>query len=103
MKRLALVLLLALAVITVSFAGCLYPDEDDEEEYPGSFKDQVGNVVNIEDVPERIVSLAPSLTEIVFELEIQDMLVGRDEASPIPRPYWMLRSCPPGQLDRTWN
>jgi iron complex transport system substrate-binding protein len=83
MKRLALALLFAVAVITVSFAGCLYPDE--EESYPGTFTDQLGNTISISEAPERIITLAPSLTEIVFTLGLEEKLVGIDDASTFPK------------------
>lgn len=83
MKRFALALLFAVAVISVSFAGCLYPDEEDE--YPGSFTDQLGITISISEPPERIITLAPSLTEIIFELELDDRLVGIDDASTFPK------------------
>lgn len=81
MKRYALVLLFAVAVITVSFAGCLDPEE---EEGDITYIDQVGNVVTLSGTPEKIVSLAPSITEILFELGIGDRVVGRDDSSDYP-------------------
>jgi len=77
MKRLTLVLALSLVLISVGFAGCF----DDEEAYPGQFKDQMGNVVDVPQPPEKIISLAPSITEILFELGLDGKLVGCDEAS----------------------
>ena len=42
---------------------------------PVEFTDQLGRVVKLEGIPERIVSLAPSNTEIMFALGLQDSLV----------------------------
>ena len=44
--------------------------------FPLEITDQAGKVVRIEKEPEKIVSLAPSNTEIVYALELQDKLVG---------------------------
>lgn len=79
MRRLMFVLALSLMIVAVGFAGCL--DGGDEETYTGQFKDQMGNVVDIPEPPDRIISLAPSLTEILFKLHLDGKLVGCDEAS----------------------
>jgi iron complex transport system substrate-binding protein len=72
-KRLAagLIIVLALGVL----GGC--------GQQPGStspttkeFTDQVGRAVSFDAVPERIVSLAPSNTEILFALGLGDKVVG---------------------------
>jgi len=44
--------------------------------FPLEITDQAGKVVRIEKEPEKIVSLAPSNTEIVYALELQDKLIG---------------------------
>ncbi len=43
---------------------------------PGIFTDDLGREVRIEKVPQRIVSLAPSHTEILFALGLGDRIVG---------------------------
>ncbi len=40
------------------------------------FKDSLGREVNVPKHPERIISLAPSITEIIFSLDGDDRLVG---------------------------
>ncbi len=46
--------------------------------------DQAGRVVRIEKMPEKIISLAPSNTEIVFALGLADRLVGVREFCDYP-------------------
>jgi iron complex transport system substrate-binding protein len=43
---------------------------------PGEFVDDLGRTVNIEKVPQRIVSVAPSNTEILFALGLGGKVVG---------------------------
>ncbi len=43
---------------------------------PGAITDDHGRTVNIAETPERIVSLAPSATEILFALYLGDKVVG---------------------------
>jgi iron complex transport system substrate-binding protein len=46
--------------------------------------DDLGREVNIEKTPEAIVSLAPSITEILFALDLGDKVVGVTEACDYP-------------------
>jgi iron complex transport system substrate-binding protein len=54
------------------------PDQTTQSEslLPLTITDQLGRTVTIEDVPERIVSLAPSNTEIIYSFGLEDRLVG---------------------------
>ena len=62
------IVLLSLLISMV--AGCQQPFS------PGTFTDDLGREVNIDKVPQRIVSLAPSHTEILFALGLGDRVVG---------------------------
>ena len=62
------VVLLSLLVTMV--AGC------QPQFQPGTFTDDMGREVTIDKVPQRIVSLAPSHTEILFALGLGDRIVG---------------------------
>lgn len=55
-----------------------------ETVYPLELPDSYGNVVTIESEPERIVSVAPNLTEIIYEIDAADKLVGRSEYCDYP-------------------
>ena len=62
-------------IIASLLASCTAPAE---EAVPFSMEitDQLGRVVKLEKVPERIISLAPSNTEILFALGLADKVVG---------------------------
>ena len=49
-----------------------------------SASDATGQEVTLANVPERIVSLAPSITEILFAVGAGDQVVGRDSYSDYP-------------------
>jgi len=50
----------------------------------GTMTDQAGRRVNMPKRPQRVVSLAPSITEIIFDLDRGDRLVGATEYSTYP-------------------
>lgn len=52
--------------------------------FPMEITDQLGRVVKIKKMPERIVSIAPSNTEILFSLDLGDRIVGVDQYSNYP-------------------
>lgn len=66
-KRTCLLLLLIVAIAVV--AACVQPA-------PGTITDDLGRTVNIEKIPDRIISLAPSITEILFALGLGYKVVG---------------------------
>ncbi len=79
------ILAVALLLISTSMFGCTSNEEPEtniNEEtnklgaYPMEITDGAGNKVVIEKRPERIVSLAPSHTEIIYGLGLEDKLVG---------------------------
>ena len=49
-----------------------------------TFTDGLGREVTLNGFPQRIVSLAPSNTEILFAIGVGDQVVGRDELSDFP-------------------
>ncbi len=61
-------------------------EETDEEEnqFPLTITDAVGNDVTLEAEPERIVSLIPSVTETIFALDAGDAIVGRTDNDTYP-------------------
>ena len=85
-KWLALIMvsiMLALVMACASRAEAPAPPETTET-LPLEVVDQLGRTVSIEKVPERIISLAPSNTEIVFALGLADKLVGATDYCDYP-------------------
>lgn len=74
--RNCLLVLLSLALFLGP--GCASPSP------PGNVVDDLGRTVNIEQIPQRIVSLAPSNTEILFALSLGDRVVGVTEYCNYP-------------------
>jgi len=52
--------------------------------YPLTVVDSLGRSITINTPPERVVSLAPSITEILFALGLDDRVVGVDDFSNYP-------------------
>ncbi|MBA7673526.1 Vitamin B12-binding protein [subsurface metagenome] len=59
-----------LSLLISMVAGC------QQQFSPGTFTDDLDREVSIEKVPQRIISLAPSNTEILFALGLADRVVG---------------------------
>ena len=49
-----------------------------------TFTDGLGRTITLTGTPERIISLAPSNTEILYAIGAGDQVVGRDEFSNYP-------------------
>jgi len=60
------------------------PDEASRSQYPITLVDDDGNSVTIDEKPQRVLSLAPSNTEIICALGATDLLVGVDDFSDWP-------------------
>lgn len=55
-----------------------------------SMKDQTGRIVDVPVSPKRVVSLAPSITEIVYDLHCEDRLKGATMYSDFPKAAQLL-------------
>ncbi len=102
MKKARILLLLFVPVLILFAFGCEQPEEavdpDEPEEEVGMEEtadpdvdedgvvvtDQMGREVTIEGVPERIISLSPSNTEVSFALGLGDRIVGVTEFCNYP-------------------
>jgi len=51
---------------------------------PGNVVDDLGRTINIDEIPQRIISLAPSNTEILFALGLSESVVGVTEYCNYP-------------------
>jgi iron complex transport system substrate-binding protein len=74
-------------IVMIIFVACLLPGllaACKPQFQPGSYTDDMGRQVDIEEVPERIVSFGPSVTEILFALGLGDKVVGVDMYSDYP-------------------
>lgn len=60
------------------------PNNNPAQGFPVSILDDVGRLVEVKSPPERIISLAPSNTEILFALGLADRVVGVDDYSDFP-------------------
>ena len=92
MRRL-LVIFTVLALM-VSFTGCQSGESSADGSgvspksgattYPVTITDDLGNAVKIEKEPQKIVSLSPAATEILFAIGVGDQVVGRTEYDNYP-------------------
>ena len=73
-----LLLLLSIALILLSACTPATPAP------PGTLIDDMGRAVSIEEIPQRIISLAPSNTEILFALGLGERVVGVTEFCDYP-------------------
>jgi len=74
-----IIIIAAIAVVSVGILGALYfmqPSQSEELENPITIVDGAGNTVTLSEYPERIVSIAPSCTEILFSIGLEDNIVG---------------------------
>lgn len=55
-----------------------------ETEYPLTFTDSYGNETTLESEPQRIISCAPNMTELIFQLGAENRLVGRTDYCDYP-------------------
>ncbi len=60
-----------------------YPGPE-ENEWPLIITDDLGNTIELREYPKAIISLSPSMTEILFTIGAGEQLVGRDDFSLYP-------------------
>jgi len=78
------VLLMSFLGACTAMPGESTPADQNEAAFPFEVTDQIGRQVRIEKAPERIVSLAPGNTEIVYALGLEEKLVGVTEFCDYP-------------------
>lgn len=105
MKHLRFWALLLAVTLSLTFAACggtasssqdSSAPADSEPEDP-NWPVEIGGV-SITEKPERVVSLSPALTEVIYELDAQDALVGVSSMCDYPDDVRSLQSCGSPQI-----
>ncbi len=76
--RLAIGLFIILSLLIAMSVGC------NQSSPPPTIVDDMGREVVIDEVPQRIVSFGPSITEILFALGLEEKVVGVSDYSDYP-------------------
>jgi len=76
MKRLGVIVLLGLLVSMVIVCQPQFQ--------PGSYTDDMGREITIDEIPQRIVSHVPAITEILFALGLEERVVGVSDYCDYP-------------------
>lgn len=73
-----IILIAAIAVVSIGIVGAIHFTQPQSKtlENPLTIVDGIGNTVTISEYPERIISIAPSCTEILFAIGLEDKIVG---------------------------
>ena len=77
LKRLGICIVLASLFVSL-VAGC------QSQFQPGTYTDDTGRAVVVDQIPQRIVSFGPSIIEILFALGLDKKIVGVDDFSDYP-------------------
>ena len=77
LKQIGIILVLLSMLVSI-FTGC------QPQFKAGTYTDDTGRQVDINEVPERIVSFGPSITEILFALGLGEKVVGVSDFSDYP-------------------
>jgi iron complex transport system substrate-binding protein len=77
-KKILIFLILTLFIFTVSASL-------QAQDYPVSYQDELGREIRIEKEVERIISLAPGITEVIYALGLEDKLVAVSSACDYPK------------------
>lgn len=74
------------AILTLATSACHTPHPSDNQTTHTTYQytDDYGSIVNVPTHPQRIVSLSPAVTEIIFALGADSLLVGRTDFCTYP-------------------
>lgn len=93
MKKLKkLLVMLMVMTLALGLIGCGKKDANNGSEtgnnttltYPIEVQDTDGNTITIESEPQKVVSVAPNLTELMYKLGLGEKLVGRSDYCDYP-------------------
>ncbi len=76
-RRLGIVAILLGSLVSVA-TGC------QQQSSPGAFIDDMGREINLDKIPQRIVSHVPGITEILFALGLDEKVVGVSDYCDYP-------------------
>ncbi len=77
LKRTGIIVIM-LSLLSYMVIGC------QPQFQPGTYTDDMGRVVSIDEISERIVSHVPGITEILFALGLNEKVVGVSEYCDYP-------------------
>jgi iron complex transport system substrate-binding protein len=80
----AVVFVMVLALLTGGVTACNSSETEEEKVTTIEVTDMIGRTITLDGIPEKIVSLAPSNTEILFSLGLGDKIVGVSEFCDYP-------------------
>jgi iron complex transport system substrate-binding protein len=83
-KRMMALVVMLLVIAVLASAGCGAKKTGGSARFSGNFTDDLGRQVTLETVPQRIVSVSPACTEILFALGLGDQVVGVTEYCNYP-------------------
>jgi len=78
-SKIIIIIVAAIAIVAVgalAYEQINFPSESNDLESPITIVDGAGNTITFSEYPERIVSIAPSCTEILFSIGLEDKIVG---------------------------
>jgi iron complex transport system substrate-binding protein len=78
------VFVMVLVLSTSVFTACNSSETEEEKVSTIEVTDMIGRTVTLDGIPQKIVSLAPSNTEILFSLGLGDKIVGVSEFCDYP-------------------
>ena len=79
-----LTVFLVTSVMLLSLLAACAPSSEEAKSSPIEVTDQLGRIVKLDRIPQRIISLAPSNTEILFALGLADKLAAVTEYCSYP-------------------
>ena len=82
--RQVVVFVMVLMLFTSLFTACNSSETQEEKVTTIEVIDMIGRTITLEGIPEKIISLAPSNTEILFSLGLGDKIVGVTEFCDYP-------------------
>lgn len=96
LKKFTVILLLAVFALGITGCGNTAGNEnkssvdstssvtEGETKYPVTITDSFGTEITLEKEPQKVISIAPNITEMMFDIKAEDKLVGRTDYCDYP-------------------